>query len=175
MHESGCQSNDNYDEEEEDIMQYARQQSLRQLEIDSYKMTKGVHYDAGGSSASQQRKRMLGRSFSVRNTVDTQNPRGNNPQSSRFAPPQLSTPAERLRAIEVDLEIERDRKKQTKIKSTWFKKSKEKMMNAFGRFVVHNRLPFAVAESPWTRPLLRLASEVGPNIPPLTAYELAEV
>ena len=110
MHESG-QYNDSDDEEEEDIMQYARQQSLRQLEIDSYKMTKGVHYDAGGSSASQQRKRMLGRSFSVRNTADTQNPRGNNPQSSRFAPPQLSTPAERLRAIEVDLEIERDRKK----------------------------------------------------------------
>ena len=55
MHESG-QYNDSDDEEEEDIMQYARQQSLRQLEIDSYKMTKGVHYDAGGSSASQQRK-----------------------------------------------------------------------------------------------------------------------
>ena len=78
MHESG-QYNDNDDEEEEDIMQYARQQSLRQLEIDSYKMTKGVHYDAGGSSASQQRKRMLGHSFSVRNTANTQNPRGNNP------------------------------------------------------------------------------------------------
>ena len=48
-------------------------------------------------------------------------------------------------------------------------------MNAFGRFVVHNRLPFAVAESPWTRPLLRVASEVVPDIPPPSAYELAEV
>ena len=115
-------------------------------------MTKGVHYDADGSNGSPQRKRMMDCSFSVRNTADTQNPRGNNPQSSRFTPPQLSTPAERLRATEVDLEIERDRKKQTKIKSTWFKKSKEKLMNAFGRFVVHNRLPFVVAESPWTRP-----------------------
>ena len=75
----------------------------------------------------------------------------------------------------MDLEIERERKKQTKIKSLWFKKSKEKLMNAFGRFVVHNRLPFAVAESPWTRPLLRVASKVRSSIPPPTAYELAEV
>ena len=71
--------------------------------------------------------------------------------------------------------MERESKKQTKIKSPWFKKSKEKLMNAFGRFVVHNRLPFAVTKSLWTRSLLRVALEVGPSIPPLTAYELAEV
>ena len=157
------------------MMQYARQQSVRQIEIDSYRRTKGVHYDAGRSSDSQQRKRMMGRSFSVRNTPDTQTPKSNNPQSSRFAPPQLSTPVERLRAVEVELAMERESKKQTKIKSPWFKKSKEKLMNAFGRFVVHNRLPFAVAKSPWTQLLLRVTSEVGPNIPPPTAYECAEV
>ena len=117
MHGSG-QYNDSDDEEEEDaMMQHARQQSLRQIEIDSYKRTTGVRYDAGAFSGSQSRKRMMGRSFSVRNTPDTQTPRGNNPQSSRFAPPQSSTPAERLRVIEVDLEIERESKKQTKLKS----------------------------------------------------------
>ena len=41
--------------------------------------------------------------------------------------------------------------------------------------MVHNRLPFAVTKSPWTRSLLRVALEVGPSIPPLIAYELAEV
>ena len=68
MHDSG-QYNDSDDEEEEDaMMQYARQQSVRQIKIDSYRRTKGIHYDAGGSSDSQQRKQMMSR-FSVSETL----------------------------------------------------------------------------------------------------------
>ena len=49
------------------------------------------------------------------------------------------------------------------------------MLKAFGNFVIHNRLPFSIVESPWTKPLLRTAAEIGPNVSPPSAYEIAEV
>ena len=36
-------------------------------------------------------------------------------------------------------------------------------------------MPFSITDSPWTRPLLRTAAEVGPNITLPTPYEIAEV
>ncbi|KAG8661099.1 hypothetical protein MANES_02G210140v8 [Manihot esculenta] len=36
-------------------------------------------------------------------------------------------------------------------------------------------LPFSIVGSPWTKPLLRTAAKIGPNVSPPSAYEIAEV
>ncbi|KAJ9162939.1 hypothetical protein P3X46_022671 [Hevea brasiliensis] len=43
---------------------------------------------------------------------------------------------------------------------------KEKLLKAFGNFIIHNTLPFSIMKSPWNRPLLRTATEVKPNVSP---------
>ncbi|XVE53931.1 hypothetical protein DITRI_Ditri03aG0041900 [Diplodiscus trichospermus] len=152
------------DDDDKDVeLEFARRESLRQFEEDTYRMTKGAQYDTGGGSSSQAKRRGLGRSFTVHE-------RGK--ATSRFAP--ASTPASRLNAIEVELEKNKAQGKQTKLGTKWFKQQKLKLMKAFGNFVVHNRLPFAIADSTRTRPLLRTAAEVGPNVPLPTPYEIAE-
>ena len=48
-------------------------------------------------------------------------------------------------------------------------------MKVFGNFIIYNRFPFSVIDSPWTRPLPRTVAEVGPNIPQPTPYEIVEI
>ncbi|XP_050238062.1 uncharacterized protein LOC126687544 [Mercurialis annua] len=152
------------DDGEDDDFKQARQKSMRQYHEDEYRRSIGDQYDVGGGSGSgQQQKKGFGRSFTVRERIGG---------SLRFTP--ASTPSTRLTDREIELEKERAPVKQQKIKTKWFKNQKEKLMEAFGNFVIHNRLPFAVVNSPWTRPLLRAACEIGPNIPPPTPYEIGK-
>ncbi|KAG8635684.1 hypothetical protein MANES_16G054458v8 [Manihot esculenta] len=140
-------------------MEMARRASMRQLEEDEFRRRTGSRFDVGGSS-----RQVLGRSATTRE-------RGR--EAQRYA--EVSTPASRLAATEVEIERSRAQQKQPKLKSKWLKAQKEKMLKAFGNFVIHNRLPFSIVESPWTKPLLRTAAEIGPNVSPPSAYEIAEV
>ncbi|KAJ8427213.1 hypothetical protein Cgig2_028269 [Carnegiea gigantea] len=76
---------------------------------------------------------------------------------------QMSTPAARLRAVEVELEKDRTRTKQSKVNTSWLKAAKNKMIKAFGSWVIDTNVPFTVVDSIYTNPLLETIREVGPD------------
>ncbi|KAG8634277.1 hypothetical protein MANES_17G022250v8 [Manihot esculenta] len=152
------------DSDEEDIeLEIARRESMRQFDEDAYRR-RASHYESGESSHQAPPHSGISRSATVRE-------RGR--EASRFVE-QTSTPASRLAATEIQIEKNRSLK-QTKIKTKWLKSQKEKLLKAFDNFVIHNRLPFSAVESPWTKPLLKTAAEVGPNVSPPSAYEISEI
>ncbi|KAJ8421503.1 hypothetical protein Cgig2_013181 [Carnegiea gigantea] len=77
---------------------------------------------------------------------------------------QMSTPAARLRAVEVELEKDRTRTKQSKVNTSWLKAGKNKMIKAFGSWVIDTNVPFTVVDSTYTNPLLETIHEVGPDV-----------
>ncbi|KAJ8439046.1 LOW QUALITY PROTEIN: hypothetical protein Cgig2_014466 [Carnegiea gigantea] len=87
----------------------------------------------------------------------------------------LSTHAKRLKAVEIDLEKDRTRTKQSKVNASWMKTTKKKLIKAFRRWVVDNNQPFTVVDSTYTNPLLDTICEVGPDVRASTSYELTEI
>ncbi|KAJ8436088.1 LOW QUALITY PROTEIN: hypothetical protein Cgig2_011910 [Carnegiea gigantea] len=75
----------------------------------------------------------------------------------------LSTPAERLKAVEIDLEKDRTRTKQSKVNASWMKTAK-KLIKIFGNWVIDNNQPFTVVDSIYTSPLLNIIREVGQDV-----------
>ncbi|KAJ8422506.1 hypothetical protein Cgig2_030841 [Carnegiea gigantea] len=138
------------DEEEEDAqLAHARYQSLKQHRFEHdqrlYRASRGINYDEGGSSRPQSVPQMR-RSATVRETSS----RG----SRDMAYEQMSTPAARLRAVEVEFEKDRTRTKQSKVNSSWLKAAKNKLIKAFGSCVIDTNVPFTVVDSVYTNPLL---------------------
>ncbi|KAJ8425763.1 hypothetical protein Cgig2_025360 [Carnegiea gigantea] len=88
---------------------------------------------------------------------------------------QMSTPAARLRAVEVELEKDRTRTKQSKVNTSWLKATKNKMIKAFGSWVIDTNVPFTVIDSIYTNPLLETIREVGPDVRAPSSYELSDV
>ncbi|KAJ8423808.1 hypothetical protein Cgig2_006342 [Carnegiea gigantea] len=148
------------DEEEEDAqLAHARYQSLEQhwFEHDQrvYRASRGTNYDEGGSSrppsVPQMRRLATIRETSSRGLRD-------------MAYEQMSTPAARLRAVEMELEKDRTRTKQAKVNSSWLKAAKNKLIKAFGSWVIDTNVPFTVVDSVYTNPLLETIREVGPDL-----------
>ncbi|KAF2297312.1 hypothetical protein GH714_021236 [Hevea brasiliensis] len=136
----------------------ARGESMRQFDKDEFRRRASGRYKGGGSSRQPQG---LGRSATIR-------------ERGKEATRHTSIPAEQLATAEIELEKSRAQSKQPKLNTKWLMIQKEKLHKAFENFIVHNRLPFNIVGSPWTRPLLRTAAEVRPNISPPSAYEISE-
>lgn len=49
------------------------------------------------------------------------------------------------------------------------------MLKAFGNFVIHNRVPFSIVESPQITTLLRITFEIRPNVSLTSACEIVDV
>ncbi|KAJ8430506.1 hypothetical protein Cgig2_010836 [Carnegiea gigantea] len=77
---------------------------------------------------------------------------------------QMSTPTARLRAVEVELEKDRTRTKQSKVNTSWLKAAKNKMIKAFGSWVIDTNVPFTMVDSIYNNPLLETIREVGPDV-----------
>jgi len=77
---------------------------------------------------------------------------------------QISTPTARLRAVEVELKKDRTRTKQSKVKSSWLKAAKNKMIKTFGSWVIDTNVPITVVDSIHTNPLLETIHEVGSDV-----------
>ncbi|KAJ8431783.1 LOW QUALITY PROTEIN: hypothetical protein Cgig2_026660 [Carnegiea gigantea] len=158
------------DEEEEDAqLAHARYESLEQHRFEHeervYRASRGAHVDEGGSSRPSSVPQMH-RSATVRESSS----RG----SRDMAYEQMSTPAARLRAIEVELEKDRTRTKQLKVNTSWLKAAKNKMIKAFGSWVIDTNVPFTVVDSIYTNPLLETIREVGPDVKAPSSYELSD-
>ncbi|KAJ8425595.1 hypothetical protein Cgig2_027153 [Carnegiea gigantea] len=76
----------------------------------------------------------------------------------------LSAPTERLKAVEIDLEKDRTRTKQSKVNAKWMKTAKKKLVKAFGSWVIDNNQPFTVVDSIYTNLLLDTIREVSRNL-----------
>ncbi|KAJ8426569.1 hypothetical protein Cgig2_021333 [Carnegiea gigantea] len=83
---------------------------------------------------------------------------------------QMSTPVAKRRAVEVKVEKDRTRTKQSKVNSSWLKAAKNKLIKAFG----NTNMPFTVVDSVYTNPLLETIREVGPNVRAPSSYELSD-
>ncbi|KAJ8452657.1 hypothetical protein Cgig2_004993 [Carnegiea gigantea] len=147
------------DEEEDAQLPHTRYQSLHQHRLEHeqrvYKASRGTYYDEGGSSqppsVSQMRRSATARETSSRGSRD-------------MAYEQMSTPTDRLRTVEVELEKDRTRTKQSKVNSSWLKAAKNKMITTFGSGVIDTNVPFTVRNSICTNPLLETIREVGPDV-----------
>ena len=159
------------DEEEEDAqLAHARYESLEQHRFEHeqrvYRASRGAHFDEGGSSRPPSVPQMR-RSATVRESSSR--------ASRDMAYEQMSTPSARLRAVEVELEKDRTRTKQSKVNTSWLKAAKNKMIKAFGSWVIDTNVPFAVVDSIYTNPLLETIREVGPDVRAPSSYELSDV
>ncbi|KAJ8426109.1 hypothetical protein Cgig2_031776 [Carnegiea gigantea] len=117
------------DKEEEDAqLAHARYESLEQHRFEHeqrvYRASRGAHFDEGGSSRPPSVPQMR-RSATVRESSSR--------ASRDMAYEQMSTPASRLRAVEVELKKDRTRTKQSKVNTSWLKAAKNKMIKAFGK------------------------------------------
>ncbi|KAJ8419811.1 hypothetical protein Cgig2_015755 [Carnegiea gigantea] len=130
-----------------------------------YRASRGTNYDEGGSSRPPSVPQMR-RSATVQETSS----RG----SRDMACEQMSTPAARLRAVEVELEKDQTRTKQSKVNSSWLKVAKNKLIKAFGSWVIDTNVPFTVVDSVYTNPLIETIREVGPNVRASSSYELSD-
>jgi len=88
---------------------------------------------------------------------------------------QISTPAARLRAIEVELEKDSTMTKQSEVNSSWLKAAKNKLIKAFGSWFIDTNVPFTMMDSVYTNPLLETIREVGPDVRAHSSYELSDV
>ncbi|KAL2924156.1 DNA polymerase II large subunit [Bienertia sinuspersici] len=147
------------DEDDDPEMQYAIRQSQMQHEFDyyrdAYSRGRRGYYNEGGSS--QPPPPQLNRSASVHG----------------FLQP-TSTPAARLRAREVELEKDCQKKKQLKLGTGWLKKAKKELTKAFGNWMLDTNQPFRSIESPFTNPLMEVIRE-HPNVRAPSAYDIAEL
>ncbi|KAJ8437492.1 hypothetical protein Cgig2_007469 [Carnegiea gigantea] len=130
--------NDYVDDEEEDAqLAHARYESLEQHRFEHeqrvYRASKGAHFDEGGSSRPPSVPQMR-RSTTIRESSSR--------ASRDMAYEQMSTPAARLRAVEVELEKDRTRTKQSKVNTSWLKAAKNKMIKAFGRYFFNPQYMF---------------------------------
>ncbi|KAJ8431326.1 hypothetical protein Cgig2_013542 [Carnegiea gigantea] len=160
------------DEEEEDAqLAHARYESLEQHRFEHeqrvYRASRGAHFDEGGSSRPPSVPQMY-RSATVRESSSRAS------RDMDMAYEQMSTPAVRLRAVEVELEKDRTRTKQSKVNTNWLKAAKNKMIKAFGSWVIDTNVPFAVVDSIYTNPLLETIREVGPDVRAPSSYELSD-
>ncbi|KAJ8421851.1 hypothetical protein Cgig2_014901 [Carnegiea gigantea] len=87
----------------------------------------------------------------------------------------ICTPAARLRVVEIELEKDRTRIKQSKVNSSWLKAARNKMSKAFGSWVIDTNVLFTVVDSVYTNPLLETIREVGPYIRAPSSYALLDV
>ncbi|KAJ8433586.1 hypothetical protein Cgig2_012599 [Carnegiea gigantea] len=159
---------DKNDDEDDDELAFARYQSLQQHQLHHdqqvFRASRGRFYDEGGSSQATQAP--MRRSTTVRKG-------GSGKGVMAFTP--LSTPAERLKAVEIDLEKGRTRTKQSKVNTSWMKTAKKKLIKVFGSWVIDNNQPFTVVDSIYTNPLLDTIREVGRDVRALSSHELAEI
>ena len=88
---------------------------------------------------------------------------------------QMSTPTVRLRVVDVELEKDQTRTKQSKVNSSWLKEAKNKKIKAFGSWVIDTNVPFTVVDFAYTNPLLETIREVGPDVRSPSSYELSDV
>ncbi|KAJ8424028.1 hypothetical protein Cgig2_001731 [Carnegiea gigantea] len=126
------------DEEEEDAqLAHARYENLEQhrfeFEQRVYRESRGAHFDEGGSSRPPSVPQMR-RSATVRESSSR--------ASRDMAYEQMSTPAARLRAVEVEFEKDRTRTKQSKVNTNWLKAAKNKMIKAFERYLFNPQYMF---------------------------------
>ncbi|KAJ8452645.1 hypothetical protein Cgig2_004981 [Carnegiea gigantea] len=137
---------------------HARYESLEQHRFEHkqqvYRASRSAHFDEGGSSRPPSVPQIC-RSATVRESSSR--------ASRDMAYEQMSTPAARLRAVEVELEKDRTRTKQSKVNTSWLKAAKNKMIKAFGSWVIDTNVPFTVVDSIYTNLLLETIREVGPN------------
>ncbi|KAJ8441012.1 hypothetical protein Cgig2_021376 [Carnegiea gigantea] len=144
---------DEDDDEDNDQLAFARYQSLQQHQLrhdqQVFRASRGRFYDEVGCSQATQAP--MRRSFTVWEG-------GSGKAVMAFTP--LSTPTERLKAVQIDLEKGRTRTKQSKVNASWMKTTKKKLIKAFGSWVIDNNQPFTVVDSIYTNPLLDTIREV---------------
>ncbi|KAJ8424740.1 hypothetical protein Cgig2_027773 [Carnegiea gigantea] len=160
----------NRDDYEDAQLAHARYESLEQHRFEHeqrvYRACRGAHFDEGGSSRPPSVPQMR-RSATIRESSSR--------ASRDMVYEQMSTLAARLRAVEVELEKDRTRTKQSKVNTSWVKAAKNKMIKAFGSWVIDTNVPFTVVDSIYTNPLLETIREVGPDIRAPSSYELSDV
>ena len=153
------------DDDDDEQLAYGRYISRQQQQFDheqqAFRASRGAFYNEGGSSQAFMR-----RSATVREG-------GSKGKGPAFTP--LSTPAERLKAVEVELEKDRSRTKQAKVNSSWLKTAKKKLLKAWGSWAIDNNQPFTVVDSIYTNPLTETIREVGGDVRVLSSYELVEI
>ncbi|KAL2921284.1 Chromosome segregation in meiosis protein 3 [Bienertia sinuspersici] len=130
------------DEDDDSEMQYAIRQSQMQHEFDyyrdAYSRGRRGYYNGGGSSQPPQ----LNRAASLHG----------------FLQP-TSTPTARLRARDVELEKDCQKKKQLKLGTDWLKKAKKELTKTFGNWMLDTNQPFRSIESLFTNPLMEVIRE----------------
>ncbi|KAJ8441028.1 hypothetical protein Cgig2_027371 [Carnegiea gigantea] len=150
------------DNEVEKQLAFARYQSLQQRQLhhdqEAFRESKGRFYDEGGSNQAPMRRAA---------TIREGGSRGKGVMV--FTP--LSTPTETLKAVEIDLEKDRTRTKQSKLDETVKKRS----IKAFGSWVIDNNQPFTVVDSIYTNPLLNTIREIGRDVRAPSSYEFTEI
>ncbi|KAJ8433585.1 hypothetical protein Cgig2_012598 [Carnegiea gigantea] len=154
---------DEDDDEDDDQLAFARYQSLQQHQLHHdqqvFRASRGRFYDEGRSSQATQAP--MRRSATVRKG-------GFRKGVMAFTP--LSTPAERLKAVEIVLEKGRTRTKQSKVNASWMKTAKKKLIKAFASWLIDNNQPFIVVDSIYTNPLLDTIRKVGRDVRALRYY-----
>lgn len=180
-----CDEEDEYDafnmhsDDSDPEMSMARQESLRfqneYEERERLKYQTGGRYHVGGSSGASGGRVELGpppgferRSCSLRETSTNRTVRTTDKWTN------LSSPAARLAEMEVDLERSKG-KKQAKLLSRLLRTAKKKLGRAVSQFVIYTRLPINTVNSPWLKPMLDVAREVGKGTKLPSSYEVSEV
>ncbi|KAJ8420576.1 hypothetical protein Cgig2_019034 [Carnegiea gigantea] len=148
---------DDDEDEDDDQLAFARYQSLQQHQLHHdqqvFRASRGRFYDEGGSTQATQAR--MRRSATVREG-------GSGKGVMAFT--HLSTLAERLKVVKIDLEKGQTRTKQSKVNAGWMKAAKKKLIKAFGSWVIDNNQSFTVFDSIYTNPLLDTIREVGRDV-----------
>ncbi|KAJ8424072.1 hypothetical protein Cgig2_020697 [Carnegiea gigantea] len=63
---------------------------------------------------------------------------------------------------------------QSKANSSWLKAAKNKLIKAFGSWVIDTNVPFTVVDSVYINPLWETIREVGPDVRASSSYELSD-
>ncbi|KMS64586.1 hypothetical protein BVRB_018770, partial [Beta vulgaris subsp. vulgaris] len=157
-----CDSDDEDDPNLVMGMRHSRMQQQFKRDRDMLRR-RSSNYEGGSCSGVPR----MNRSFTVREG-------GQQRGRDRMYEP-VSTPASRLRAVEIDLEKNEKVKRQRKINTSGLNRQKKKVLKAFGNWIIDNNQPFAAVNSAFTNPLMNVIRETSVDVRAPSAYELAEV
>ncbi|XP_057970336.1 uncharacterized protein LOC131159441 [Malania oleifera] len=158
---------------EEESMRFARQESMRSQQqwedrqrFRARTTGRGNIYEEGGGSGSGATSgfnRAGARSYSSRE-VGGSGRQWINPDA----------PEARLKAMDPILERSKSAK-QPKLNTKLLKGLRSKLGKAVGKFLIYNRIPANVADSPFMQPMLDIAAEVGKGVKGPSPYEISEI
>jgi len=77
--------------------------------------------------------------------------------------------------VEIGLEKDQTRTKQSKVNASWLKIAKKKLIKAFGSMVIDNNQPFIIVDSIYTNLLLDTIHDVGRDVRAPSSYDLIEI